>query len=77
MSGKQLLLCHAGKFGYYLTFVLQWLNLLCANVGLVVLCGQSLKVIPPWQAMNVLLQIMQTLFHSSFSPRGCCSPPFS
>ncbi len=46
MSGKQLLLCHAGKFGYYLTFVLQWLNLLCANVGLVVLCGQSLKVIP-------------------------------
>lgn len=35
----------AGKFGYYLTFVLQWLNLLCANVGLVVLAGESLKVI--------------------------------
>ncbi|DBA99266.1 TPA: Proline transporter [Trebouxia sp. C0006] len=32
-----------GKFGYYLTFTLQWLNLLCANVGLVVLAGQSLK----------------------------------
>lgn len=32
-----------GKFGYYLTFVLQWLNLLCANVGLVVLAGESLK----------------------------------
>lgn len=36
---------YAGKFGYYLTFVLQWLNLLCANVGLVVLAGESLKVI--------------------------------
>ncbi len=45
VCGKQLLLCHAGKFGYYLTFILQWLNLLCANVGLVVLAGQSLKVI--------------------------------
>ena len=27
-----------------MTFALQWLNLLCANIGLVVLCGQSLKV---------------------------------
>ena len=39
------ILWYAGKFGYYLTFVLQWLNLLCANVGLVVLAGESLKVI--------------------------------
>lgn len=47
VCGKQFLLCHTGKFGYYLTFTLQWLNLLCANVGLVVLAGQSLKVICP------------------------------
>lgn len=32
-----------GKPAYIMTFALQWLNLLCANIGLVVLCGQSLK----------------------------------
>ena len=34
----------AGPGAYWVTFFLQWLNLLCANVGLVVLAGECLKV---------------------------------
>ena len=46
-------LWHAGKFGYYLTFCLQWLNLLCANVGLVILAGESLKVSSSLQTLPI------------------------
>ena len=44
MHSKLLVFIDAGKPAYIMTFALQWLNLLCANIGLVVLCGQSLKV---------------------------------
>lgn len=40
----QLQAVYAGPAAYWITWFLQWLNLLCANVGLVVLCGECLKV---------------------------------